>query len=273
MSRYYKLSGGGNDFLALAEPDERPDPSLIANWCRRGLSAGADGLFVLERIDGGVRMVHFNSDGGRAALCLNGTRCAARLALHLGWSDGRLTVVTDAGPYPATVEGPHEVELEIEAPGDDAQRLELEVDGAVWEAYHLVVGVPHLVLLWNEDMSTAPVDTLGRTLRSHPRLGAEGANVDFVDFPTPGEMLIRSFERGVEGETLACGTGVLAAAAVAGDIASAQLPLEALTKGGFRVSVRPGPTPQRWRMRGDARLLAEGFLHEGASVERAAPDW
>ena len=77
MTEFFRLSGSGNDFLALVEPRREPTAGEIRAWCRRGLSLGADGLFVLRRSGGGARMDHFNADGGRADLCINGTRCAA----------------------------------------------------------------------------------------------------------------------------------------------------------------------------------------------------
>ena len=117
MAPFYKLSGAGNDFIALPEPlpaGLELTPATIRTWCTRRLSLGADGLFLLapagpRRAPAGragrpatVRMIHYNADGTRADLCINGTRCAARLALELGWARGeRLTVVTDAGPIPA----------------------------------------------------------------------------------------------------------------------------------------------------------------------------
>ncbi len=87
MRHFFRLSGGGNDFLALVEPIDDPQPDQIRAWCRRGLSLGADGLFVLDRSPDGARMRYFNADGSAASLCLNGTRCAVRLARHLGWID------------------------------------------------------------------------------------------------------------------------------------------------------------------------------------------
>src|SRR5215213_2345877 len=99
MTHFYKVSGSGNDFLALAEPFETPAPETIRAWCRRGVSLGADGLFVLRRAGGGASMEYFNSDGYPADLCLNGTRCAAQLAFHLGWAEGTVQVTTGAGAF------------------------------------------------------------------------------------------------------------------------------------------------------------------------------
>ena len=93
---FYKVSGSGNDFLALIEPQADPSAEQIAAWCRRGISLGADGLFVLRRLEHGAAMAYWNSDGQPARLCINGTRCAARLAYDLGWAAGETTIETGA---------------------------------------------------------------------------------------------------------------------------------------------------------------------------------
>ena len=103
MIRFYKVSGSGNDFLALAEPLQVPSPETIRSWCRRGVSLGADGLFILRRAGAGAAVMatmdYFNADGLPADLCLNGTRCAAQLAFHLGWAGGTLQMRTGAGTF------------------------------------------------------------------------------------------------------------------------------------------------------------------------------
>ena len=272
MTGFFKLSGGGNDFIALAESKE-PTARQIAAWCRRGISEGADGLFLLDREDAAVRMRHFNSDGERATLCVNGTRCAARLAFELGWASGTTSVLTDAGPFVAREVGAVDVELELRAPDAAPEPVEIIHDGTPWQGLHLVVGVPHLVILWKRPMSEAPVATVGAALRAAAILGKDGANVDFVDFPAPHRMAIRSFERGVEAETLACGSGVLAATVVGLAKDLVELPLTALTRGGFSIDVGTGRQAEHWSLRGDARLVAEGTLREGAATAPKSPDW
>jgi len=274
MRRYFKLSGGGNDFLALAEPEGDPRPREIERWCARGTSEGADGLFVLRRRGTAIRMTYANADGHRAALCLNGTRCAARLAFHLGWASGTTTIETDAGEFLATDLAPHTVELEIPRPPEPGASRRLAVDGEDWEATSLDVGVPHLVLLWEGAMREAPLARLGPRLRAHPDLGAAGTNVDFARFPDPHRLELRSFERGVEAETLACGTGVLAAVAVGLGRQIARLPVTAMTLGGFEIVVREVPgRPDNWAMSGDARLISAGELAAGAAVSPTPPEW
>ncbi len=268
----YKVSGAGNDFLALAEPAEEPTAAQVRAWCRRGISLGADGLFTLRRTGAGrVAMSYRNADGGPADLCLNGTRCAARLAFDLGWATDRVTVETGAGPLPARRLDASRVAIAAPPPSAPPEPLRLEADGALHEAWHVTVGVPHLVLL-RPDLPDAPVDRLGRALRRHLALAPEGANVDFIRLPTPHHLEIRTYERGVEAETLACGTGILAAAAAALQANLATLPLTVQTKGGFPLGIE-GTDPSNWELTGDARLIARVHLLPEAADSPTPPDW
>jgi diaminopimelate epimerase len=299
---FYRVSGSGNDFLALIEPDVAPPPERVRAWCRRGLSLGADGVFALRRLppgtggDAAVAMDYANADGSPAALCLNGTRCAARLAFELGWAgDGdRVTVETGAGALacrrlggsriaveaPPPEEPPEPVEAQVEDRFGDRIGAETGAAGApgprTVRGFRVVVGVPHLVVPWSETLATAPVGSLGAALRRHPAAGPAGANVDFVRFPEPGRMEIRTFERGVEAETLACGTGVLAGAAVGVALGRAALPLTAITLGGFELGVDGPQVPggiRRWELAGDARIVARGEILDEAAELPAAPSW
>lgn len=277
MSAVYKVSGGGNDFLALAAPEREPSGDEIRSWCARGLSFGADGLFTLHRTDAGVRMRYWNADGQPAALCINGTRCAARLALHLGWTEGSFPVTTDAGAFAARAVAATEIALQLPAPEELARKRVVEVGGRSWEGWFVTVGVPHLVLVWPESLALAPVASLGAALRAHPDFAPGGTNVDFVRFPAPNRMEIRSFERGVEAETLACGTGVLAATAVGLLLNLAKLPLCASTLGGFTLTV-DGQTVdsalKNWSLAGDARILGSVELTPEAGLPAPpAPHW
>ena len=271
MTEYYRLSGGGNDFLALVDPERPPTAAEVRAWCRRGLSLGADGLFVLRRGGAGARMDHFNADGSPADLCINGTRCAARLALDLGWTEDRLVLETGAGPVPARRAGENEIALTLPAPAP-AVAITLEAAGREVGGWLVDSGVPHFVTAWPRPLSEAPVAELGPPLRHHPDLGPTGANVDFVRYPGPGRLEIRTFERGVEAETLACGTGVLAAAAVG--LATGRLagPIEALTAGGFLLRVG-ADAAGRMTLAGDARVVARGRLRAAAAELPAAPRW
>lgn len=270
------MSGGGNDFLALIEPAAPPAAATIRAWCRRGLSLGADGLFVLARRPGGVAMDYWNADGEPAALCINGTRCAARLAFELGWAARQVAIETGAGRLEATAAGEDRIALALPPPSSPPAARELAVAGRRLAGWQLSVGVPHFVLPWTESLAGAPVPELGPPLRAHPELGTEGANVDFVRWLAPHHLEIRTFERGVEAETLACGSGVLAATAVGLEVGGLQLPVAALTLGGFELLVegeRRGGEILAWRLTGDARLLGRCEILPGASVLPAPPAW
>jgi diaminopimelate epimerase len=274
MTSFFKVSGSGNDFVALPEPVETPSPERIRAWCRRGISLGADGLFVLRRGEAGIAMDYFNADGFPADLCLNGTRCAAQLAFHLGWAKGSTRIVTAAGSVAARRLDDRRVALEMPPTGEPPREVALEVDGKPYTGYLLTIGVPHLVLPWPEGLETAPVVGLGRPLRGHPELGPAGANVNFVRFPSEHRMEIRTYERGVEDETLSCGTGVLAGAAVGVALGKAALPLTVATQGGFELEVDGGSGGEgSWSLAGDARVVARGELFPPSEASPAAPPW
>ena len=275
MRHFFRLSGGGNDFLALAEPLDDPTPAQIRSWCHRGLSLGADGVFLLHRSPEGARMRHFNADGSSAELCLNGTRCAVRLARHLGWTDSEIVIETGAGPISGSSMESTSVTLALERPGEP-ESIEIEVDGEPVPGFRVPFGVPHFVLPMPDGVARAPVASLGQRLRSDPVFGEAGTNVDFVHFLHRDRMNIRTYERGVEGETLACGTGVMASVAVGVAQGELELPVTALTRGGFRLEVSSwvgGHGEPRWGLNGDARLLVEGALVEGAEDLPEPPRW
>ena len=275
MTHFHFLSGGGNDFIALVEPSDSPSPQRIRDWTQRGLSLGADGLFALSRQEDGVRMEYYNADGGRAELCLNGTRCAAALAFELGWADEEVEIHTDAGAVQASRASEGRVRLSV-PPAEQPRPVAPEIAGTRHEGWFLEVGVPHFVLFTEDAMASIPVVELGRRLRRHEAFAPAGVNVDFVRLPGPGAMEIRTYERGVEAETLACGTGVLAAVAAAVAEGRAAPPVTALTRGGFELEVTATVEDRfirSWTLTGDARCVAEGELLPGAAGLPAPPSW
>ncbi|MCB1055726.1 MAG: diaminopimelate epimerase, partial [Acidobacteria bacterium] len=217
---FFRVSGAGNDFIALPEPPRSPTAGEVRAWCRRGVSLGADGVFALRRETGTstarprVVMEHWNADGSKADLCLNGTRCAARLAMALGWAESEVEVRTGAGPVDARAAGPDRILLDLPLLPGPIESVRTEIDGEEISGSLLVVGVPHLVLPWVDDLDDAPVERLGRALVHHPVAGPAGANIDFLRVTDRHHLELRTYERGVYAETLACGTGVMAAAAV-----------------------------------------------------------
>lgn len=269
MTGFYKVSGSGNDFLALVE-EPAPPPETLRAWCRRGVSLGADGLFVLRRTSSGADMDYFNSDGYPADLCLNGTRCAAQLAFHLGWAEDALTIATGSGPVRARRVDGSRVTLEVPAP-EEPRELVLEVDGIRCAGLHVRVGVPHFVLPWPDSLNGAPVEALGRPLRFHAALGEGGANVNFVRYPDGRRMEIRTYERGVEAETLSCGSGILAGVAAGIRLGRSALPVRVAVQGGFELEVAEGSGT--WLLTGDARVVARGSLLPEASESPPPPPW
>ena len=281
---FFFLSGNGNDFIALTSPTPQPAPENVAGWCRRGASLGADGVLHLERTPAGrVRLLYWNADGGRSDFCFNGTRAAAQLASHLGWCEtGTVEIETDAGSFVASIINDSEVEIDAPIP-PTPKPVELEAlapVGGVLEralagscAYALKVGVPHLVLVLElgqtpEALAQLEVVTIGARLRRHP-LFPDGTNVNFVCFSRARDRFaIRTYERGVEAETLACGSGVVASAWVGVHSERLRLPATVTTRGGFAMQLAgvstPGTLPKHWRLRGDARVVASGRLCPGA---------
>jgi len=266
MTPFFKLSGAGNDFIALVEPPQEPESKQIRGWCRPRLSLGADGLFTLRRETGAVRLVYFNADGRRASLCLNASRCAARLASHLGWCDREVTVRTDSGDLFAEIVDVDSVRITA-PPAGDVEWCEVVSGADRFAGARVDVGVPHFAVFHDGPLSEIDVMGQGAFLRSHPRFGGEGSNVDFVRLRSSRSLEIRSYERGVEGETLACGTGVLAVTAAAVASRRATLPLRVRTQGGFVFEVDGVVDLDQisaWTLTGDARLVAEGNLLPGA---------
>jgi diaminopimelate epimerase len=243
----YKMTGSGNDFVMLdgrfASPERWP-ATRVAAICDRRSGVGADGLVILTPdAPGRVRMTYWNSDGSRAAMCGNAALCSTRLAVYLEMAEpGELCLLTDAGVVPGRCDGAGD-QAEIRLPDVE---LPAEVDGLEsgagerWLAFG-TVGVPHLVVRV-DDLEALDLPRRGRALRFDPATGPEGANVNFV---APGvasgePWRIRTYERGVEGETLACGTGTVAAAIALASRGEAGLPLSFRSRGGPELLVRAG---------------------------------
>lgn len=269
--RFTKMAGGGNDFL-LFEADGRSlsggDRRQIAQACRRGLSAGADGALLLSQGGAGrIRVDYYNADGGLASFCANGTRCAARYAAkrRLTASGDDPVLETGWGPIPAHV---REAEVTLDLPDVAAPDDPMAISGVGLpdKAYPISVGVPHLVVFVEDGLADLPIARVAPPLRRHPKL-PDGANVSFVSVESPHALSVRTFERGVEGETLACGSGVVASAIVAARLGRVDPPVACRTKSGVVFTVRFEETGQlftRVALSGDAREIYSGEMTEEA---------
>jgi diaminopimelate epimerase len=267
------MTGSGNDFVMVDGRVSTPEDWIAADIraaCARGTGVGADGVvFVLAgSAPGAVRMIYFNSDGSHAAMCGNAALCCTRLAAHLGVGPAEgMRLETDAGVYEsrcAADAGRAELHLAaVEAPVA-IPSIELEPGGGEQRLALGVVGVPHLVIVV-DDVERVPLTTRGRALRYHSALAPAGANVNFISKSRgSGEWRMRTYERGVEGETLACGTGAVAAACALSQWGLAQSPTVFLTSSGRRLDVRAVRTADHgyddvWLV-GEARMVFRGVL-------------
>lgn len=266
----YKMTGSGNDFLfadGRLMPGSTWTGDVIRNLCRPHTGVGADGFAVLEPGSraGGVRFHFFNSDGSRASMCGNAALCATRLAAWLRIAPAeQLWLETDAGVLEGRcLDGPGERAEVAAPPPGSIIAPDILLEPGERSIHFTDVGVPHLVVLV-DDVAAVEVCRRGRELRSHETVQPHGANVNFVS--CNGDIwFIRTFERGVEGETLACGTGTVAAAAVLAPNGSAKLPWSVKTASGavLRVSGRMGR---------EGRLESPRLDGEGRLVFRAIVD-
>ncbi len=209
------MNGAGNDFVVI---DNRTrqfslDGAAIARLCDRHRGVGADGLLAVEPSGGEAdfRMRYYNADGGEAEMCGNGARCFARFAARLmPAKPDAVTFETLAGVISARLEDDL-VSLDMGRPAGLRPPQPLGIGGQTLEIHFLNTGVPHAVV-FVPDVETVDVHSLGRAIRHHEAFAPKGTNANFAQVLEPGTLRLRTYERGVEGETLACGTGVCAAA-------------------------------------------------------------
>ncbi len=227
--RFWKMSGSGNDFVVI-DNRRRIIAGHYGDWakrlCHRQFGVGADGLLLLEdpsevrrptsdvtRRTPAFRMVYYNADGSRASMCGNGARCMAYFAHAQGLVPKKFRFHTDAYAVGACVRG-QVVEICLADAYDFRPGVTAQVGGHLYRPDFINTGVPHAVL-FVADVDKVLVGRLGRSLRFHRAFGPQGANVNFVQKIGPHKLRVRTYERGVEGETLACGTGVVASAIAA----------------------------------------------------------
>ena len=257
--RFWKLTGAGNDFVLVeAAALRRRSPSAAARrLCDRRWGVGADGLLIVRRLAGGLGLDYFNADGSRA-FCGNGTRCAAWWAWTRGWAGRRMRLATKAGPVEASVSGRQQVTVSMPQPRAERPGLAVRAGGRRFVAHALDTGAPHAVVAVR-GLEAFPVAEFGRALRRHPAFGLGGTNVDFVE--RAGKALcLRTYERGVEAETWACGTGAVAAAVVGWRLGWTEPPVRVRARGAdLSVHFRgESGAVREVRLTGPARIVFQG---------------
>ncbi len=236
---FTKMTASGNDFILINnfEGRIRPDiaSSLAQKLCRRALSVGADGLILLERprlSEACFAWRFFNADGSEAEMCGNGGRCAARFAVAEGICAEKLAFETLAGVIKAEVKD-RLVKIQLTPPKDLCLEEEIHLSKGPLKISFVNTGVPHVVVLLSpEELENLAVKALGQEIRHHEAFKPAGANVNFVASLGPQKIAVRTYERGVEGETLACGTGATAAALISALKGLVTPPVEVVTRGG-----------------------------------------
>ncbi|GCD78235.1 diaminopimelate epimerase [Thermaurantimonas aggregans] len=252
--KFYKYQGTGNDFIIVDNRDEtfKKEKDIIANMCHRRFGVGADGLILLENDDEvDFRMVYYNADGHESTMCGNGGRCIVAFAKMLGLIDKHTTFRAIDGLHKAwIIEDVVSLELHVKA-----QPLR-DTNG-----FFIHTGSPHLVVPVS-DPEQISVESEGRTLRYDPCYQTTGGvNVNFMSAPIENSKIyVRTYERGVEAETLSCGTGVTAAALVASEIYGINESVTVVTKGGtLRVGFsKKGSTFEHVSLTGEAKFVFEG---------------
>ncbi len=265
MLTFTKMNGAGNDFVMIDNRDLRHslDRAAIARLCDRHRGVGADGLLAVEPAENGAdfRMRYYNADGGEAEMCGNGARCFARFASRFSGKTGALAFETMAGAITAKILG-EQVQLEMSAPHGLALDTPLAVKGQPMRVHFLNTGVPHAVV-FTGDLAACDVLGVGSALRHHAHFAPKGANANFVERRDAQSIAIRTFERGVEGETLACGTGVVAAALIFSATTGAGSPIGVRVQGGDQLAVafeRSGDDFQRVTLTGPADFVFDGEM-------------
>jgi len=266
---FAKLSGAGNDFVVIDNrqnviPENQAE--FISKVCARRVSVGADGVLLVENSDvADFKMRYFNSDGSEAETCGNGARCIAKFAYSEGIVSDKMTFETKAGLYSAEIIG-DAVKLGM----SDATGLRLSFPIRLSDGLHTIsfvnTGVPHAVF-FVDDLDGADVFKLGRETRYHKDFEPKGTNANFIKVKDKSNIDIRTYERGVEDETLACGTGSIASAIAASALGITASPVTMHTRGGFPLKIhfkQDSDGAKEVYLEGDARIIFKGDLLEDA---------
>ncbi|MEO7933735.1 MAG: diaminopimelate epimerase [Chthoniobacterales bacterium] len=268
MVKFQKMNGAGNDFVMFDNRDGALQLSggQIARICDRHRGVGADGILLVEPAQNGAnfRMRYYNSDGGEAEMCGNGARCFARFAHQISGSAPMLTFETLAGVIEARISD-EQVTLTMSSPHDLRLDRSLPVEDETAQIHFINTGVPHAVE-FVDHLERVDVVKRGGALRYHPAFQPRGTNANFVKKLSDHVIAIRTYERGVEGETLACGTGVVASALLHALVHGIGSPISVEVRGGDTLEVgfvRTGEHFENVTLTGPADFVFEGEIEIG----------
>ena len=243
---FHKMNGAGNDFVVI---DNRAlniklSREQIAQLCDRQRGIGADGLLAVEPAEAGAdfKFRYYNADGGEAEMCGNGARCFGKYtAMLTGEDTSHVTFETIAGTLSADIIG-DDVRIAMSDPFDLERNADVLIDGLDAPVHSINTGVPHAVV-FTEDLENFDVLKHGAAIRYHDHFSPKGTNANFATIINDQHIAIRTYERGVEGETLACGTGMVACAILHHLLNGAQSPVSVDVEGGetLEIGFTPGP--------------------------------
>ncbi|MDA1193453.1 MAG: diaminopimelate epimerase [Candidatus Poribacteria bacterium] len=268
---FMKLSGAGNDFVIIDNRDLKVNvtKSFIEKTCARRLSVGADGMLLIEPPDdpnaADFKMRYYNADGSEAESCGNGARCISRFAYLNGIVGESMKFETLAGIYTAQVLGEN-VRVGMSDPVGARLDFPVVLKEGTFTASFADTGVPHVVY-YLEDIENADIVGLGRQTRYHQDFAPKGTNANFAAILDEHSIRLRTYERGVEDETLACGTGSIAAAVLAAMQGKVSAPVSVFTQGGFELVIHfnlDNGAATNIELEGDARVVYHGELQPGA---------
>ena len=249
---FHKYSGAGNDFILINKEENPPfdlTPPVIKKLCTRRLNIGADGILLLSKSENyDFQVTYFNADGSTGSLCGNGARCSIHFAITNGIANKNEVKFLSSGKiYTGKLLSPNEVEFNLNPPEKIQTEITIDFEGKKIKGHYADTGSPHLILFVDEIKKglnlTAdffsedfPVKQLGKKFRYHEHFAPEGTNVNFVKI-SGDKLFLRTYERGVEDETLACGTGSVAAAVISFLQRGIKLPVTVIPKSGKKLLV------------------------------------
>jgi len=231
---FSKMVATGNDFVVLDTRYSVPGtryPVLAKKLCDRKIGIGADGMLLIEKSKSAdFRMRIFNPDGSEPDMCGNGSRCVALYAKNKKIAGTSMSIETGAGLLYA-VAGKGKVKINMTEPKDIKLSMHLKHGAGTYKAHHINTGVPHVVF-FVDDLDKIDLDVLGRGIRYHSMFAPKGTNVNIARMKNRSSVSIRTYERGVEAETLACGTGSVACALISSLVKNIKPPVKVFTRGG-----------------------------------------